>query len=59
MAPRVVSYGMVREGNAHTLLSGIEPKPRAVSPAAVRTWHSTIKSVTRSTAMPPNLIGVR
>jgi len=59
MARSVVSYGSTRDGNAHTLLSGIEPTPRAALPARVRTRHSTFNSVTRSSATPPNLIGVR
>jgi len=37
----------------------VDPTPRAVRPPVVRTVHSTFSRVARSTAMPPNLIGVR
>ena len=50
---------MIRDGNDQTLPSGMEPKPRAVLPDPVRTTHSTFRSVTRSMATPPNLMGVR
>ena len=42
-----------------TFPNGIEPKPPADEPFRVWTLHSTLTRVTRSTAVPPNLIGVR
>ena len=54
----VVAHGLAT-GTAQTLPSGIEPKPLAVWPPAVRTTQSTFSSVTRSSTVPPNLIGVR
>ena len=59
IAARVVSYGIAFEGKAQTLPSGIEPKPEAAPPLAVRTTQSTFRSVTRSTTTPPNLMGTR
>ena len=39
----VVSYGMVFEGNDHTLPSGMEPKPFTTLPAAFRPSLFTFK----------------
>ena len=59
MAPSVWSGGTTADGNDQVLLSGIEPKPRALAPIRVVTLQLTLSKVISVTTRPPNFIGAR